>query len=147
MLFFLKFYLKNLSTHYTIGKQFISLLPFSKEPFGGWKHNLRVIADSHVHGRFSYATSKVMSVKEIGRFAAIKGLGLVASGDFTHPIWHRELEEELLFDESTDSYKLKSANSPVRFLITTEVCTNFRMANKVRRVHHVILTPDFEVAD
>lgn len=109
---------------------------------------MRVIADLHVHGRFSYATSKNMNISEIARFASIKGLGLVASGDFTHPKWLEELKSELIFDEQTDSYKfLKSPYLPVRFLISTEVCTNFRIANKVKRVHHVILVPNLEIAN
>ena len=60
----------------------------------------------------------------------------------------KELKSELIFDEQTDSYKfLKSPYLPVRFLISTEVCTNFRIANKVKRVHHVILVPNLEIAN
>ena len=47
--------------------------------------NIRVIADLHIHSRFSRATSEQMTIKEIARYAKIKGLQLVGTGDFTHP--------------------------------------------------------------
>ena len=47
--------------------------------------NMRVIADLHIHGRYSRATSEQMSIPEIARYSKIKGLNLVGTGDFTHP--------------------------------------------------------------
>jgi uncharacterized protein (TIGR00375 family) len=108
---------------------------------------LRVIADLHIHSRFSRATSQQMSITEIARFAKIKGLNLVGTGDFTHPEWLKEIQETLVPEQGADLYRVASkADSPVRFMLTTEVCTIFDFENAVKKVHHVILTPSLETA-
>jgi uncharacterized protein (TIGR00375 family) len=108
---------------------------------------LKVIADLHIHSRYSMATSERMCVEEIGRFARIKGLGIVGTGDFTHPKWLKELGEALVPEPDTSLYKLALCNdSPVRFMVTSEVSTVFAVKNEVKKVHHVILTPSLETA-
>jgi uncharacterized protein (TIGR00375 family) len=108
---------------------------------------LRVIADLHVHSRYSRATSERMCVEEINRFAKIKGLGIVGTGDFTHPKWLKELSETLVPEPDTSLYKLASdGSSTVRFMVTTEVSTVFGAKGEVKKVHHVILTPNLETA-
>jgi len=108
---------------------------------------LKIIADLHIHGRYSRATSQQMSLGEIARFAKIKGLNLVGTGDFTHPKWFREIKETLVPEEGTGLYKVAcDVDSPVHFMLTTEVCTLFNFANEVKKVHHVILTPSLETA-
>jgi uncharacterized protein (TIGR00375 family) len=108
---------------------------------------MRVIADLHIHGRFSRATSEQMNIPEIARYSKIKGLNLVGTGDFTHPQWLKEIKEILAPEENTGLFKLK-ANSdfPVRFMLTTEVCTIFDYKNESKKIHHVILTPTMETA-
>jgi len=108
---------------------------------------LRVIADLHIHSRFSRATSKKMCIGEIARFAGIKGLNLVGTGDFTHPEWLKELQEALIQESDTGLYKVRrKPESPVHFMITTEVSTVFSFENEVKKIHHVILTPSIENA-
>jgi len=108
---------------------------------------LRIIADLHIHSRYSRATSERMSIDEIARFAKIKGLNLVGTGDFTHPKWLREIQETLVPEPDTDIYKVASnAGSPVHFMLTTEVCTIFNFENESKKIHHVILTPSVETA-
>ncbi len=106
---------------------------------------MRVIADLHIHGRYSRATSEQMSIPEIARFAKIKGLNLVGTGDFTHPQWLKEIKETLTPEQDTGLFKLTSkADSPVRFMLTTEVCTIFDYKGESKKVHHVILSPNTE---
>jgi len=108
---------------------------------------LRVIADLHIHSRFSRATSEKMNITEITRFAQIKGLNLVGTGDFTHPKWLEELKTELVEDSDTSIYKpAKDPASPVHYMITGEVSTIFSFENVIRKIHHLILTPNLEVA-
>jgi uncharacterized protein (TIGR00375 family) len=88
-----------------------------------------------------------MCIDEIARYAKIKGLNLVGTGDFTHPKWLKELREMLVSEPSTNLYKL--ANSPeasMFFMVTTEVCTIFSSNGEVKKVHHIILTPTLETA-
>jgi uncharacterized protein (TIGR00375 family) len=88
-----------------------------------------------------------MNVKEIARFARIKGLSVVGTGDFTHPRWFKELSQDLTKVEGTSLYK--SVNEPeslVHFMVTNEVCTIFTFGGEAKKVHHVILTPSLETA-
>jgi len=108
---------------------------------------LRVIADLHIHSRFSRATSRKMNIDEITRFARIKGLNLVGTGDFTHPKWLEELTEELVEISDTNLYgTTKHPDSPVRYMITAEVSTIFTVDGSVKKIHHIILTPSLETA-
>ena len=108
---------------------------------------MRVIADLHIHGRYSRATSEQMSIPEIARYSKIKGLNLVGTGDFTHPQWLKEINETLTPEQDTDLFKLtNNADSPIRFMLTTEVCTIFDYKGESKKVHHVILTPNMETA-
>jgi len=108
---------------------------------------LRVIADLHIHSKYSRATSEKMNINEIVRFARIKGLNLVGTGDFTHPQWLKELSQDLTKDSDTNLYKLtRNLESPVRCMITGEVSTIFNFNGEVKKIHHVILTPNLETA-
>ncbi len=108
---------------------------------------MRVIADLHIHGRYSRATSEQMNILEIARYSKIKGLNLIGTGDFTHPQWLKEIEETLTPDMDTGLFRLTvNTDSPVRFILTTEVCTIFDYKNESKKIHHVILTPNIETA-
>jgi len=108
---------------------------------------LRVIADLHIHSRFSRATSQSINISEISRFAKIKGLKLVGTGDFTHPKWYKELSQELTEDSGTNLYvSVKQPKSPIRYMLTAEVCTIYSVDEKSRKIHHVIFTPNLETA-
>lgn len=106
-----------------------------------------MIADLHIHSKYSRATSERMNIDEITRFARIKGLNLVGTGDFTHPKWFKELTEELVEIPDTNLYGTpKHPDSPVRYMITAEVSTIFTVEGSVKKIHHVILTPSLETA-
>ncbi len=86
-----------------------------------------------------------MHIEEIARFAKIKGLNIVGTGDFTHPKWLREMQEVLIEESGTRLYTIaRKPESHVYFMITTEVSTIFIFKSKVRKIHHVILTPTIE---
>lgn len=108
---------------------------------------MRVVADLHIHSRFSRATSQSITITEISRFAKIKGLKLVGTGDFTHPKWFNELSEELTEVSGASLYgSKKHPESPVRYMLTAEVCTIYNVDEKAKKIHHVILTPSLETA-
>ena len=88
-----------------------------------------------------------MTIGEITRFAKIKGLKLVGTGDFTHPKWFNELSEELAEVSDTSLYgSAKHSESPVRYMLTAEVCTIFSVDEKSKKIHHVLFTPSLETA-
>ena len=72
-----------------------------------------VYADLHIHSKYSRATSARMDIAEITRFAPVKGLNLVGTGDFTHPRWFRELKEKLTPIDGSGLYRpVEKPNSP-----------------------------------
>lgn len=109
---------------------------------------MRVIADLHIHSKYSRATSQKMNINEITRFAEMKGLNLIGTGDFTHPKWLSELKSSLVEDGDTGVYKpVNAPGSAVRFMITGEVSTIFSWEGRTKKVHHLILTPNIETAE
>jgi len=88
-----------------------------------------------------------MTIDEITRFATVKGLQLVGTGDFTHPKWLDELKQNLLEVPDASLYKpVRQADPETRFMVTGEVATIFTFEGDVKKIHHVILTPDFDTA-
>ncbi|MDH5770042.1 MAG: endonuclease Q family protein [Candidatus Bathyarchaeota archaeon] len=109
---------------------------------------MRVIADLHIHSKYSRATSQKMNIDELVHFAQIKGLNMLGTGDFTHPKWMSELKSSLIEVQDKNLYKPSSnPASPIYFMVTSEVCTIFEFEGKVKKIHHVILTPSLEVAE
>ncbi len=109
---------------------------------------MKVIADFHIHSRYSRATSERMNIQEITRFARIKGLNLLGTGDFTHPKWLQELRKDLV--ESPDANLYKPAENPessVSYTVTGEVSTIFQFESSFKKIHHLILTPSMETAE
>ncbi|MBS3051649.1 MAG: DNA helicase UvrD [Candidatus Aenigmarchaeota archaeon] len=100
------------------------------------------IADLQIHSKYSRATSPNMVLEEIAKGARTKGLNIVGTGDFTHPIWLKELKRKLT---SCDN-GLFSFNA-VQFMLTGEISLMYTKNKKGRRIHHIILAPSFEVVD
>lgn len=100
------------------------------------------IADLHIHSRFSRACSKDLNLANLEKYARMKGIGLLGTGDFQHPLWQKELKEQLKEDGSG----ILRSESGYPFLLSTEVSNMFTQG-KGRRVHSVILAPSFEVVD
>ena len=109
---------------------------------------LRVIADFHIHSKYSRATSLNMSIHEIAQFSKIKGLNLVGTGDFTHPRWLGEIRDSLEEVDGSGLCRTKAnPKSSVSFILSAEVCTIFEFENKPRKIHHVILTPKLDLVE
>jgi uncharacterized protein (TIGR00375 family) len=104
---------------------------------------MKIISDLHIHSRFSRATSKFLDIKNLEKYAKIKGINLLGTSDFTHPEWIKELKQELTEDE-TGILKTKD-NFP--FILQTEVSLIYTDREKGRRVHNVILAPNLEIVD
>jgi uncharacterized protein (TIGR00375 family) len=86
-----------------------------------------------------------MKIKEIARYAKIKGLQLVGTGDFTHPMWLKEIEENLTPIADTELFSVTSSPElPIQFMLTSEVCTIFNYEGQSKKVHHVILAPNLD---
>lgn len=103
---------------------------------------MKVFADLHIHSHYSRATSGQMNIEELSRFGARKGLNLIGTGDFSHPLWFRELKEKLGKDvEGIYNY------NGMNFLLSNEISLMYSQGGKGRKVHLVVLSPDFGTAD
>lgn len=100
-----------------------------------------IIADLHIHSKHSRATSKYISFDNLERYARVKGLNLLGTGDFQHPIHFKTICEEL----SEDNDGILWTKSKFPFLWQTEISLIYTQDGKGRRVHHVILAPSRDV--
>ena len=125
-----------------------------------------IIADLHIHSKYSRATSRDCDAGHLDLWARYKGIGLVGTGDFTHPAWRKELAETLVPAEdglytlrqefripaevmlpSQHSIHPSTVCSAPRFLISGEISTIYKKNGKTRKVHHLILLPSLEDAE
>lgn len=130
---------------------------------------MEIIADLHLHSKYSRAVSQSMTLPVMAQFARQKGLGLLTTGDWTHPVWLREIKSEL--EETSEGiYELKtstsaeasagSQNSKVKseiqnskfgndpkFILSVEVSSIYSQGGKVRRIHCLLFAPSIETAE
>ena len=117
---------------------------------------MKMIADLHIHSRFSMATSKEGTPENLDFWARKKGISLIGTGDFTHPVWRDELKERLV-TEGNGLYRLRDAyvkeesrkfpGEGTRFVVSGEISSIYKKNGKTRKVHNVILLPSLEAAD
>ncbi len=107
---------------------------------------MKFIADFHIHSKYSRATSRDMDLEKLDKWAKIKGIKVLGTGDFTHPEWLKNLKEKL---ESAEPglFKLKNLDSPIRFILTSEISCIYSKKNKIRKIHIIIFAPSFEVVE
>ena len=117
---------------------------------------MKIIADLHIHSRFSMATSKEGTPENLDFWARKKGISLIGTGDFTHPVWREELKERLV-SEGNGLYRLRDAyvkeesrkfpGEGTRFVVSGEISSIYKKNGKTRKLHNVILLPSLEAAD
>ena len=105
---------------------------------------MRFIADFHLHSKYSRATSKEMEVESLARWAKRKGIGLIGTGDFTHPTYLTELRAKLE-PLGNGLLRVKKGDGKVQFILTAEISNIYSQGGKVRRIHNLIFAPSFEV--
>ncbi len=104
---------------------------------------MEIISDFHIHSRFSRATSKEITINNLVKYAKIKGLNLLGTGDFTHPLWLKELKENLKEDGSG----ILKTEGGFPFMLQAEIANIYTQGGRGRRIHNIILAPSFEVVD
>jgi uncharacterized protein (TIGR00375 family) len=122
---------------------------------------MNFVADLHIHSLYSRATSKASTLFGLAAWAAVKGIKVVGTGDFTHPAWFGHLHEYLqpaepgLFKLKPDSACDWSALLPpglhpaidpysIRFMLSAEISSIYKRGGKVRKVHNLLYAPDFD---
>ncbi|OGV89804.1 hypothetical protein A2Z41_03430 [Microgenomates group bacterium RBG_19FT_COMBO_39_10] len=107
---------------------------------------MELIADLHFHSRYSRAVSQKMIIPEMAKWAKKKGIGLVTTADFTHPLWVRELRENLI-EVNEGIYRYKDEPRDVLFLLTTEISSIYSQKGKGHRIHNLIFAPNLKVVE
>ncbi|NLX19475.1 MAG: UvrD-helicase domain-containing protein [Desulfobulbus sp.] len=124
---------------------------------------MRYIADLHIHSHYSRATSKASTLHGLAAWAAVKGIHVVGTGDFTHPGWFAHLQE-CLEPAEPGFFRLKSdhiidmshvlpmgirsalSSDSIRFVLSAEISSIYKRDGKVRKVHNLLYVPDFHAA-
>ena len=118
------------------------------------------IADLHIHSKFSRATSKNLTPRNLVAWASVKGIDVLATGDFTHPGWMEIITQQLIAEENgllrlRDDKALEqelpwfSGNmnaAGIRFLLCTEISSIYKKAGKVRKIHNLVFMPGIDAA-
>ncbi|TSC53856.1 MAG: UvrD/REP helicase, partial [Microgenomates group bacterium LiPW_16] len=123
---------------------------------------MRIIADLHLHSKYSRAVSQEMVLPQIATWAQKKGIGLVGTGDWTHPLWLREIKANLE-EVAPGLYALKGESlrsgiknfTPPRdsrgisplFILATEISSIYSQGGRLRRIHSLILAPSIEIVE
>ncbi len=107
---------------------------------------MKIVADLHLHSKYSRAVSQQMVVPQIARWAFKKGINLVGTGDWTHPLWLRELKENLI-EKKEGIFSLKDSSSSVFFLLSTEISSIYVQNGKSHRIHNLVFVPSLEVVE
>ena len=117
---------------------------------------MHLVADLHIHSHYSRATSKDLTLEQLWRWAQIKGVDVVATGDIAHPGWLLEITDRLMpAEEGLFALKPEYAEPagrdlpaacrrPVRFLLGGEISNIYKRGGKTRKVHNLVFAPDLE---
>ena len=120
---------------------------------------MKFLADFHIHSKYSYATSKTMDLQALATWGQLKGLTVMGTGDFTHPVWRKELQQNLVPAEQglfslqpklhaiVDAGVYETCRAQQRFLLTAEIATVFRRNGKCYKTHSIIFAPSLEIAE
>ncbi|MBI1969250.1 DNA helicase UvrD [Candidatus Woesearchaeota archaeon] len=104
---------------------------------------MAIIADLHIHSKYSRACSAKLDLQNLEKFARIKGISLLGTGDFTHPKWIKELKTKLVEDGSG----ILRTKRGFPFLLSTELSFIYSQGGKGRRIHNIVLAKNFEMVD
>lgn len=102
------------------------------------------VADLHIHSRFSRACSQQLNVPNLVEWGKLKGVNVLGTGDCLHPLWFAELKSQL--KEDGNGFLIYEKDPAVKFVLTVEVASIYSHKGAVRRIHNVIIMPNFDSA-
>lgn len=120
---------------------------------------MKFIADLHIHSHFSRATSKDLNFEHLTKWAQLKGVHIVGTGDIAHPGWLEEMKQKLepaeegLFRLKEEFAKPiqkelpKACQGTVRFMLAGEISNIYKKNDKVRKIHNVVFLPSLEAVE
>lgn len=106
---------------------------------------MKIIADLHIHSKYSRATSNDLSIENLSKWARVKGVNLLSTGDFTHPSWLSELKSKL--NETEAGSGIFQSADGFNFILQTEISSIYEQDGRFRKIHNIILAPSFEIVE
>jgi len=103
---------------------------------------MEIIADLHIHSKYSQATGKELDLLNLEKWAKVKGVNLLGTGDFTHPKWIDEIKSTL----TEQSNGILATKSGYPFILQTEISLIYSDMGKGRRIHNIVYAPDLNAA-
>lgn len=113
---------------------------------GGKMGMMKIVADLHLHSKYSRAVSQEMVIRGMAEWARKKGIGLLGTGDWFHPLWMAELKANLE-EIGAGIYQEKNGAGEVKFVLAAEISNIYKQGERQRRIHNLILVPNFGVAE
>src|SRR3989344_1057389 len=110
---------------------------------------MEFVAALHLHSKYSRAVSRDMNLETMAFWAEKKGLNILSTGDWTHPLWLREIKQELV-EETQGLFKIKNGKSNFKsplFLLSVEISSIYTQGGKVRRIHNLVFSPSINVCE
>ena len=107
---------------------------------------MKFVGDFHIHSKYSRATSPSTDLENLDKWARIKGIKVLGTGDFTHPIWLNNIKEKMEPAEP-GLFKLKNSDSPTRFILTSEISCIYSKGGKVRKIHVILFAPSIQAVE
>ncbi len=106
---------------------------------------MQTVLDFHIHSRFSRACSRDLTLSNIDLACRRKGVDVIATADFTHPEWFKEINRDLEEINSSGLYKLKASQDlKIKFILSTEISLIYKDNDKARRIHLVVQAPNIK---
>lgn len=110
---------------------------------------MHVVADLHLHSKYSRAVSSQMTFPVMAQFALEKGINILSTSDWTHPLWMKEIKT--LLEESAEGlYRLQKGTEAVKnvhFLMSVEISSIYKQSDKIRRIHNLVFVPSVDAAE
>jgi uncharacterized protein (TIGR00375 family) len=107
---------------------------------------MKFFADFHIHSKYARATSPDMVLESLDLWAKKKGIKVLGTGDFTHPVWFAELSSKLQ-EQEQGLYALRESQTGTRFILSSEVSCIYSKKGKVRRIHLLMLVSSLRAAE
>jgi len=93
---------------------------------------MKFIADFHIHSKYSRATSKSTDLDNIAKYAKIKGVDVMGTGDFTHYLWIKEIKEKI--EPCGNGVFCIKGDPSLKFVLTSEISCIYTKNGKTRKI-------------
>ncbi|MDE1855326.1 MAG: DNA helicase UvrD [Candidatus Micrarchaeota archaeon] len=115
------------------------------------------IAELHTHSRYAGACSEKLTLQNMDASALTKGIGIMGTGDFSHPEWFKEIKKSMV-PQDNGLFRYAGSDTGTSFILSNEICTiypktkggtagMFDRSGNVAKIHHGILVPDMETIE